>query len=321
VSDDVPLQPTPVVADLHRQTSRAAEDCRFSSHGVNCRGWLYAPAGPPPHACVVLAHGFGADQHGPLGVVGRRFAAAGIAAFAFDYRHFGRSDGEPRQLLAVENYLADWAAAVAYVRTRPDIDAARVGLWGSSLSGGLVLSIAGRDPDIAAAVSQVPFCDGRSLALAAGVRHHLKTLPAVLRDYVNAALGRRPHLIDALGPPDTPAAVDTRFPATYDRVLERAPAWRNRIAARGLIDMYRFRPALEASTITCPLLVVLSYVDHVAPPAPGIRVAHQLPYAELAMFQAQHFDLYAGDASERALRTEVQFMVHHLLPSRRPAAV
>jgi dienelactone hydrolase len=320
VSDDLPLKPTPVVPDRKsRNGGVAAEDCHFSSQGTICRGWLFTPPGSPPYACVVLAHGFGADPVGPLGAIARRFAAAGIAAFAFDYRHFGRSDGAPRQLLSIRKYLADWSAAVAYVRSREDVDRARVGLWGSSLSGGLVLSVAARDPELAGAVSQVPFCDGRSLALAAGLRHHLKTLPAVLRDYANAAFGRAPYMIDGLGPPDAPAAVYTWFPATYELVRERAPAWRNQIAARALIDMYRFRPTLEARRIACPLLVVLSYTDHVAPPAPGIRVAHQLPYAELAMFQAQHFELYAGDAFERALKTEVQFMVHHLHPLARIA--
>jgi uncharacterized protein len=170
------------------QLGRAS--CEFDSGGVRCRGWFYRPDSEPPHACVVMAHGFGAAPHGPLGHVARRFADAGIAAFAFDYRHFGASDGEPRAVLNVRRQLEDWAAAIDYVRSRTDVDSSRVGLWGSSLSGGQVIAVAARDHRVAAAVSQVPYCNGWAVARAAGLKRNLRLLPAVALDLVRAAAGR-----------------------------------------------------------------------------------------------------------------------------------
>ena len=55
-----------------------------------------------------------------------RFAAAGLDALAFDYRHFGASDGEPRQLLSIPRQLEDYAAAIAFARTLPGVDPARI---------------------------------------------------------------------------------------------------------------------------------------------------------------------------------------------------
>ncbi|GAC1435889.1 MAG: hypothetical protein NVSMB51_06190 [Solirubrobacteraceae bacterium] len=43
----------------------------------------------------------------------------------FDCRHFGASEGEPRQLLDISLRLADWAAAISYARSLDGIDPER----------------------------------------------------------------------------------------------------------------------------------------------------------------------------------------------------
>jgi dienelactone hydrolase len=95
-----------------------------------------------------------------------RFAKAGLAAFAFDYRTFGGSDGEPRNWISPRRHLDDWRAALDYVTNtlggRGAIDAGRVGLWGTSYGGGHALVMAGERPgNISAVVAQVPFLDGK----------------------------------------------------------------------------------------------------------------------------------------------------------------
>ena len=102
-----------------------------------------------------MAHGLSAVRDQRLPAYAERFAAAGLGVLLFDYRHFGASGGEPRQLLDIGRQLADWRAAVAYARARFD----RVALFGSSFAGGHVLAV-GTDPGIAAVVSQCPMTDG-----------------------------------------------------------------------------------------------------------------------------------------------------------------
>ena len=96
-----------------------------------------------------------------------RFRAAGYACLVFDYRCFGASGGEPRQLLDVERQLGDWRAALAYARGRDDLDRERLAVWGTSFGGGHALAIGAEDSGIAAVVAQCPFTDGISSALAA----------------------------------------------------------------------------------------------------------------------------------------------------------
>ena len=104
-------------------------DVEFTSDGVVIRAWLYRPNVPNP-PIIVMAHGLGGVKTMRLDAFAERFADAGYACLVFDYRHFGDSDGEPRQLLSVHRQLADYDAAITYAKSLDGVDAARVVVWG-----------------------------------------------------------------------------------------------------------------------------------------------------------------------------------------------
>src|SRR2546429_9849143 len=129
--------------------STARRDVAFNSSGDECRAWLFMPdAERPP--LVILGHGLGGIREYGLEPYARRFADAGIAALVFTYRHFGDSDGQPRQLLDIERQLGDWAAALAYARSLDTIDAERLALRGTSFGGGHVIEDASPTRAVAA---------------------------------------------------------------------------------------------------------------------------------------------------------------------------
>jgi uncharacterized protein len=136
------------------------EDVQFTSGDDRISAWLYRPAVSGPTPLLVLAHGLGGVRTMRLNADAERFSAAGYACLVFDYRNFGDSEGQPRQLLDIGMQLADWAAAVDYARTLEGIDHSRIVLWGTSFGGGHVIATAARLPGIAAAVVQCPFTDG-----------------------------------------------------------------------------------------------------------------------------------------------------------------
>ena len=108
---------------------------------------------------VAMAHGLGAVKEMYLEPFARRFAEAGIAALVFDYRSFGASGGEPRQRLFPRDQIEDYRSALTWLSLQPEIDADRLGVWGSSFSGGHVLHVAAYDPRVKAVVSQVGAMD------------------------------------------------------------------------------------------------------------------------------------------------------------------
>ena len=133
----------------------------FPSGGVRCAADLYLPEGAgSPVPCVVMGHGGSGTKRLGLPAYASKFADGGIAALVLDYRGFGASEGEPRQVIDVDGQRDDYRAALRHVRGLRDVDARRVALWGTSLSGGHVLAVAATDPGVAAVVSQVPVIDG-----------------------------------------------------------------------------------------------------------------------------------------------------------------
>jgi dienelactone hydrolase len=215
-------------------------EVEFNSNGVACRGWLYRPAadatggvsatGTP---CVVMAHGLGATKYARLANYAEYFAAAGLAVLVFDYRHFGDSDGEPRELIDIKRQHEDYQAAIAYARSLAGIDPDRIGLWGSSFSGGHVVWVAARDPRIAAVVAQIPHTSGPAGVLATGPKRIAYFTYAALRDQIGSLLGRDPFYLPIVGPPGAMAALTTdQADELYRNMYPEGYDFPNRAAAR-----------------------------------------------------------------------------------------
>ena len=118
--------------------------------------------GERPGPAVVMAHGFSAVKEMYLDSFAEVFAAAGLNVLVFDNRCFGASDGEPRQEIDPWAQVRDYRHAITYASTVPEVDPDRIGIWGSSYSGGHVLVVAAIDRRVKAVVSQVPLISGHA---------------------------------------------------------------------------------------------------------------------------------------------------------------
>src|SRR5262245_31956824 len=127
------------------------EKVHFPSADTTCAAWHYPGTNG---GCVVMAAGAAVTKEPGTDPFAGRFHDAGFTVLAFDYRHLGESGGRPRQLVNIDAQQADWQAAIAFARTLPGVDPARIAIWGFSLSGGHVFPIAARHPDLAAAIAQ-----------------------------------------------------------------------------------------------------------------------------------------------------------------------
>ncbi|MDP6604952.1 MAG: alpha/beta fold hydrolase [Dehalococcoidia bacterium] len=165
-----------------------AEAIQFWSEGTRLAGDLYRPgpdAGDGPHPAIVLCHGWGGTkQH--LRTIGLpdKLAAAGYIVLAFDYRGWGESDGKVvvlddlpaertetavrvrviREVVDPFDELWDVRHAIDYIEGEPGVGVDRIGIWGSSYGGGLVVWTTAHDPRVKCTVSQVGGMDSRSLA-------------------------------------------------------------------------------------------------------------------------------------------------------------
>ena len=139
------------------------ENVSFYSEGVRLEGDLYRPAAPASderRAGIVLCHGYTGVKSLYLPDNARLLAEAGHVVLAFDYKGWGASEG-PRARLAPFSRVADVRAALSFLGTRPDVDRARLGLYGTSYGGATVIWAAALDERARCVVSVVGVGDGR----------------------------------------------------------------------------------------------------------------------------------------------------------------
>ena len=136
-------------------------DVEFAGEGgVTLRGWLFVPEGDDRRPAISMCHGFAAVKEHRLERFARAFAEAGFIVLVHDHRNFGESEGTPRQDIDPWAQIADWRRAISYLETNPEVDPDRIGIWGSSFSGGHALVLAATDRRVKCVVSQVPTISG-----------------------------------------------------------------------------------------------------------------------------------------------------------------
>lgn len=292
-------------------------EVRFPSGADECCAWLYLPEGEGPAPVVVMGHGLGAIREMRLDVYAERFVAEGYACLVFDYRHFGASGGDPRQLLSVRRQLEDWKSAVAFARSLPEVDPDRVVIWGSSFGGGHVIATAA-EVQVAAAIAQCPFTDGIASTLAIPTKTAAKVVVRAVRDLVSRARGREPVMVALADEPDTTALMTA--PDVVPGFLALVPdgvVFRNEVAARVAFDILRYRPGRRAAHVSCPILVAVCDQDTVAPARTTTRHVSKAPRGEVVHYPIGHFDIYTGDDFERAVADQISFLHRHVPAGRR----
>lgn len=292
----------------------------FRSGSSRCAAWHYRAANDSDLPCIVMAHGFGATRHYGLSAYAQRFRARGYGVLVFDYRHFGDSEGTPRNLLNVRRQLEDWSSAIAFARS---LGYRRIALWGTSFAGGHVLYTAAHTDGIAAVISQVPHVSGLATARAVPFWSLLRLSIASVLDAVLSVFGRRVY-VPPFGPVGTLAAMST--PGAYDSMLEMLPkdatgkegqSWRayfdrhNRVTAAALLQSLLYSPGRTVDRIRCPVLLQAGRRDATTPFEPARRASERIPDCELLAYDVDHFDVYLGEPFERTVGDQLRFLDRH----------
>jgi pimeloyl-ACP methyl ester carboxylesterase len=261
-----------------------------------------------------MGHGFGAVRELRLDAYAERFAEAGYAVLVFDYRHFGASSGEPRELLDLSRQHEDWRSALTYTRSLDWAEKSPVIAWGSSLGGGHVLHTAANDHDLVGVIAQVPHVSGPTATRSLGLRHASALALAGLRDQANHLLGRSPFYRQSIGDTDTsavmyePGWLDLLHRLAGEDVDEAKLRSQNRVAARVLLHMPFYSPGRTAHRITAPTLIQAGEHDQLTPPSASRKVAERIPKSEFKIYPCGHFDPYLPPHFDGIVSDQLTFL-------------
>ena len=287
---------------------------RFPSGDSQCAAWLYLPNDQQqPGPAIVMGHGLGAVKEMGLEPYAEAFANEGYVVMVFDYRHFGESGGEPRQLLDIKHQLADWKAALIQVRSLDQVDADKVAIFGSSFGGGHVIITAAEDNKVAAAIAQCPFTDGLASSTTIGISGLAKVAALATMDTLTSIVGSKPIMVPLAGKPGAAALMNAKdVVAGYKALVPDELQHEEKVAARVGLKIGMHFPGHWAKKVACPILFLICDKDSVAPPGPTLRHAKQAAKGEIIHYPIGHFDIYLGDAFKRTIADQLAFLKKHV---------
>ncbi len=298
------------------------EEVFFESNNVTCAGDFYWPqnlSGQIP--CLVMGHGGSGTKRLGLAQYAEKFVELGIAVFAFDYRSFGRSGGEPRQLLDIENQREDYQAAISFVRSHPKINPDKIALWGTSFSGGHVLAVAAKDVRIAAVISQAPLIDiqhrGRSQEEDRSwkiMKLKFHYIGAAAVDMLGSWFGRSPYFVPVYPtePGGLAAFIDPKAKEAFEAMGGEASGWKNALAPRFFFKMVlKGLPRYVEGTaekLTMPLLMCVADKDTEASASFAVEVASKAPNAVIKHYPISHFEAYLTPYIDQIIQDQKVFL-------------
>ncbi|MDT0619028.1 alpha/beta hydrolase [Salinisphaera sp. P385] len=277
------------------------QDIEFNTEdGVTLRGWWYPGNGDG--ATVVMAHGFSATKEMYLDGFAEVFAEAGLNVLVYDNRCLGESGGEPRGEIDPWMQVRDYRDAITWVSQRDDVNAERIGIWGSSYSGGHVLMVAAMDRRVKCVVSQVPLVHGginaSRLVRADLLRELRRNCDA---DRVARYNGEAPAMVPVVAekegdPCVLPTADSTEF--FLQIPPERTKHWRNECTMRSVDLFASYEPGFYAPLISpTPVMVAAAVGDVLTPFDVTASVFEKmLQPKKFVTLPGGHFDAYVDEA-------------------------
>lgn len=292
-----------------------------TADNVTLRGWFYTPSsseGKLP--CLVMAHGWSALKEMDLNTFADYFTShLAIACLVYDNRGFGSSDakaGEPRHEIIPSLQQSDYSDAITYAQSLSEVDPTKIGIWGSSYSGGHVLFVGAVDRRVKAVLCQVPLTNGWE-------NFHRLIRPDFVGgmnkmfedDRIARARGTDPVRVPVVAEdPLAPSSLPTPDSYTFFTMWEKKSNWKNDVTVKSVELLRSNDPSHMVHRISpTPLLMTIADNDILTPTDIALETfTRAREPKELHIIPGGHFDGYSGSNFEKNAGRQAQFLQRHL---------
>jgi hypothetical protein len=244
-----------------------------------------------------------------------KFAEEGFVVLAFDYSHYGESEGTPRQLEAPAEKLKDLEAAVSYLSNLSYVK--NVAMTGVCTSGGNAAYLAVADTRVKAIATVAGFLPEPNITLAmygeAEVARRREAAKAAKVKYENT---KQETIVTAYSETDPTAANYYPLEGAFDYYLNKkrgaVPNYKNELAVMSWETFQDFDPISKSKLINIPTMVVHS--DGSTFPDQAKKFYSQLQgKKELVWGEGNHFDFYdQPDQVNYAVKNVTRFFKQYL---------
>jgi uncharacterized protein len=282
------------------------ERIEFESAGARVVGNLHVPASGDARGWIVLTGPFSSVKEQVTGLYAEQFARRGYPALAFDHRHWGESEGEPRFHEDGAAKVEDLRNAMSFMTTRDEVDPGRIAVCGVCLGGAYAIRFAAFDPRVKAlALIGVSYNNPQVLRERFGGPEAFRRLMSQFseisrRQFETGEIEYWP----AVNPDGMPAGLPGPEPAEYYGT-ERGAAtrWENRCTALSVMEELTIDTSVVAPLVApTPLLIVHGTGDQACPGADARSAfdAAGEPKEFAWIETTNHIDLYdqGGPVSE-----------------------
>ncbi|MEU4829298.1 alpha/beta hydrolase [Streptosporangium sp. NPDC023615] len=294
-----------------------SEQVTFTVGGVELVGDLRVPAAPGPHPALVLTGPFTGTRDQVTGRYAARLAEAGYATLAFDHRNWGASGGEPRCHEDPQGKLEDLRAAVSLLRSRPEVDGARIGAVGICLGGGYALRFAAFDPRVRA-FAGVAGAYNNPYGMRAGMSPdgYRRTLASLTEVLERQDVGGGTEYLPAVAEEGEAAMPGDEPWAYYGTSRGASEHWRNTVTRASIRELVTMDNMTGADFLSpTPGLIVHGVVDRFCSPEGAEEAYRRMdePKRIVWLDSKVHIDLYDSEPHvTRAVEAVAAFFGEHL---------
>jgi len=285
------------------------ENVTFKVNGLNVSGWFYGVEGVS--SCIVMSHGFNGTKDMELEKYALKFNQNGYSVLTYDYRFYGSSEGEPRQLYSGPSQLEDLKAAISYARSREDVH--DIILWGTSAAASYGLVIASEDHDITAVIAQCGAydhkVDSKLYTKDLGMGFFLKLFVHGQRDKGRSRFGLSAHKYPAYGKAGSIAMISREGAVEGITLLAKnSTTFVNETCARLALMPHIKDPIKASKDVNCPVMLLVCEEDNLVSPISHVRLLENLKEPILKKYPVGHFEIYMGKWYEMATDDMIQFL-------------
>lgn len=222
-----------------------------------------------------------------------RLAKQGFVTLDYDFRNYGESEGEPRQLESATLKIEDNRSAITYLSTLPFVDSERIGALGICASAGYMSGTVASNARVKSLALVAPWLHDAALVRAiyggeAGVQHRLDLADAACRKY---EITGEVEYVPACDPNNPDAAMPFPLDFYLNPTRGALPQWTNRFAVMGWREWLEFDGIQYGAQLHAPLLIVHSEAAAVPDGAKAFFAAVTAP-KDIFWTQGEQLDFY-----------------------------